>query len=167
MASVIDLVGIKSAIKTILSDANTVGASPVDLSNGMSQRVKSFYTVNPELIPTQNTLWPYVTTYIGSKSINSDDIAKTQLDTKRKSELEIFIIAGLYNNSFSDKTKDPADDDINYLMENIEIIMRSNYNLNAKVSWPKPSRVEYYSGKLNEQAHVRFGILTINAIVYY
>lgn len=167
MAAVIDLIGIKSAIKTILSDANTTSAYPVYLSNNLSKKVQSFYTINPELIPTQGTVWPYVTTYIGSKAIVSDDIAKTQLDTKRKSELEIFIIAGLYNSSYADKTKDPADDDINTLMENIELIMRSNYNLNAKVSWQKPTRIEYYSGKLNEQAHVRFGILTLRAVVFY
>ena len=70
MAAVVDLNGIKSTLKTLFDTANTTTASPVDLSNNMTQRVKRVLTVNPEQIPPQASFFPFVTSYITSKSNN-------------------------------------------------------------------------------------------------
>ncbi len=167
MAEVVDLNGIKANIKTLLDTANTQGATPVDLSNNLTQRVKKVLTVNPEFIPPQNSFFPFVTAYITGKSIISDDIAKDQLNTKRKAELSIEIVGGVFNQNVTDKLKDPADTDINYLMENVELVLRSDYNLGSKIKWQKPNDVQYYTHPFDARNHIRFGIMKITAIVYY
>ena len=167
MAAVVDLNGIKSTLKTLFDTANTTTASPVDLSGSMTQRVKRVLTVNPEQIPPQASFFPFVTSYITSKNIYDDDIAKDQLSTKRKAEVSIEVVGAVFNQNQTDVNKDPADTDINYLMENVELVLRSDYNIGGKVKWQKPSDVQYYTSVLDARNHIRAGILKLTAIVLY
>ena len=163
----VDLVGIKNSLKTMFDDANTTTASPIDLSSSLATRVQKVLTVNPAMIPVQASYYPYVTSYIDTKSIVSDDIAVNQLNAKRRAKVDVFIVGAVWNNTFSTETKDPADDDINYLMENIELILRTNENITNKVIWQRPSDVSYLVSTLDEQTHLRAGLIKLAATVYY
>lgn len=167
MAAVIDLNGIKNDLKTLFDTANTTTASPVDLSNGLTQRVKKVLTVHPDYIRPQASFFPFVTCYMVSKEITRDDIAVTQLQAKREANITFEIVGGVFNQNQTDVTKDPADTDINYLMENVELVLRSNYNINTKIKWQRPESVSYYNLPLDATNHIRAGILRITAKVIY
>lgn len=167
MADVCDLNGIKTELKSLFDSANTIGASPVDLSNNMSRRVQKVLTVNPEQIYPQASFFPFITSYIKSKTIQTEDIAGSQLNSKRKSEIDIEIVGGVFNQNQANTTSDPADTDINYLMENAELILRSNPTLNGKIKWQKPNDVQYFTSVLDAKNHIRFGILRLTALIWY
>lgn len=169
MADRASLNTIKTNIASILTDANTTTASPIDLSANLAsnKRVKKVLKVNPEMIIPQASIFPLVTCYIENKNIKADDIAKTQLDTKRRSTVVVNVVGSVWNNNYRNFDEDPADEDINYLMENIELILRSNYNLSGAVNWQKPSGVEYFSTILNNNNHLRSGILKLECEVFY
>jgi len=168
MASVVDLKGIKDNIKSILDAANlTTTASPVYLSQSMTQKVQKVLTIHPEKIPLQASIFPCVTCHIIEKSKTSSDIAKDQLSIKRKAEVTIEVIGFVFNQNYKIFTEDPADNDINYLMENIELALRANENLNSKLCWQDFSSTKYYSVPLEEETHMRAGILTLNGIIFY
>lgn len=169
MAIRTDLNGIKTAISSILTTANTTTASPIDLSSGLSnsKRVVKILKVNPERIVPQASFFPLVTCYIESKSMRRDDIAKDQLNVKRRATVDIKIVGSVWNNNFSSTAEDPADEDINYLMENIELILRSDFNLQNKVTWQKPIDCKFYTTMLDEQTHLRSGVLSLEAEVFY
>lgn len=169
MASRVDLNGIKTSIMNALIAANTTTASPIDLSSGLSnsKRVQQILKVNPEMIRPQASFFPLVTCYIEDKSIKSNDVASTQLNAKRRATVGINIVGSIWNNNFTSITEDPADEDINYLMENIELIMRSNYNLDGTVTWQLASECKYYITALDEQTHLRSGILKLDCEIYY
>ncbi len=169
MAVRADLNGIKDAIKSILTDANTTTASPIDLSANLlnSKRVNKILSIHPEMIKPQASFFPLVTCYIEEKPVISQDIAKTQLDAQRRARVEAKIVGSVWNNNFTTVDKDPADVDINYLMENIELIMRGNYNLNGTVQWQRAGGCKYYTTLLSEQTHLRSGILTLECEIYY
>lgn len=167
MASRVDLKGIKDQLKSIFETANTTTASPIDLSSDLTKRIQKVLTVHPQMIPIQASFYPCVTCYIDAKDIKSDDVASSQLNSKRKATIPIQVIGSVWNQNMTSVTEDPADNDINYLMENVELILRSNHNLNNKVLWQIPSNVRYYIGSIDEQTHLRAGILTLNATVYY
>lgn len=165
--SVADLNGIKDQLKIIFDDANTTTASPIDLSANLSKRVAKVLTVNPDLIRPQASFYNFVTCYIKEKSIETEQIAGNQLNIKRQSDITIEIVGAVFNQNFADVTKDPADNDINYLMENIEQVLRTNPTLNNTVKWQKPQNVSYHSSNLNQNNNVRVGILTLAAKVFY
>lgn len=170
MAARVDLNGIKTAIRDTLLAANTTTASPIDLSSSLanSKRVAQILKINPEVITDiQASFFPLVTCYITDKPIKSMDIAKTQLDSKRRATVNVNVVGTVWNNNFSILTEDPADEDINYLMENIELILRSDYNLGGKVNWQLARDCEYYTTVLNEQTHLRSGILKVECEVFY
>lgn len=169
MAARVDLNGIKEQIQTILAAANTTTATPIDLSSGLANsiRVREVLKVHPEMIRPQATIFPLVTCYIKEKSEVGSDIASSQLNMKRRSTISIEIVGSVWNNNLNTYDEDPADEDINYLMENIELILRSNSTLNNKVNWHRATGCKYYNTALDEQTHLRSGILTLEAQVWY
>lgn len=166
MAERVNLNGIKDDLVSLFV-ANNTTTSSYDLSNGMSQRVKKVLSVHPEMIRPQASFFPFVTCFVTEKNITSEDIAKDQLSAKRTAEVSIEIIGGVFNQNGTDITKDPADRDINYLMENIELILRTNYNMNTKVKWQRPDSVRYFNTALDSANHIRAGILRLTGKVIY
>jgi hypothetical protein len=169
MAVRVDLKGIKEAIQTVLTNANTTTATPIDLSADLTAgtRVREILKVHPEMIVPQASMFPLVTCYIPNKPIKRDDIAKDQLSAKRRATVQVEVVGTIWNDNIVTIDEDPADEDIGYLMENIELILRSDFNLSGKVNWQKPIDCKYYTTILDEQTHLRSGILSLECEVYY
>lgn len=167
MATRVDLNGIKTQIATILGDANTTTASPIDLSANLTERVKRILKINPAMIPPQISFYPFVTCYVTGKQMDTGDIGYNQLNSKKKCTVTLEVVGGILNENFVTDTEDPADEDINYLMENIELTLRSNSTLNSKVTWQISKNVSYYFAPLDEQTHLRAGVLTLEGTVFY
>lgn len=169
MAVRVDLNGIKDSIQTLLDTANTTTASPIDLSAGLSnsKRVQKVLKIHPEMIRPQASFFPLVTCFISDKTIINADICKDQLTGKRRAKVVVNIVGSVWNNNFVSVDEDPADEDINYLMENIELALRSDATLTAKVNWQKPTDCTFYTTILSEQTHLRSGILKLECEVFY
>lgn len=95
------------------------------------------------------------------------EIAKDQLSAKKVATVTLEVVGGILNENFVRDTEDPADEDINYLMENIELTLRGNPTLNSTVIWQVTKDTSYYSAPLNEQTQLRAGILTLQGKVFY
>jgi len=167
MAVRVDLNGIKDRIQTTLVAANTTTASPIDLSSGMSQRVQRVLKIHPGLISPQASFFPLVTCYVTDKTIDSEDIAGNQLNSRRKAKVMVNVVGVVWNQNFTADDEDPADEDINYLMENVELVLRSDTDLGAKIKWQRSGSTEYYVNTINEQTHLRAGILKLEGTVFY
>lgn len=96
-----------------------------------------------------------------------DDIAKDQLSAKRKADISIDVVGAVFNQNVLDVTKDPADEDINYLMENIELVLRSDPTLSGAVLYQRPTACQYYSTIIGSNVHLRVGILKLEATLFY
>lgn len=160
--------GLLTELKSAFDTANTTTASPIDLSANMTQRVKHVQTVNPAKLTPQAEVLPFVTCFITAKTMSEATIAKGQANGKRKAVVDIDIVGTVWNDTFNTAHDDPADKDIHYLMENIELILRSNENLNSKALFHSPSGCRYYDEPtLEEEAHLRSGILSLKVTCYY
>ena len=159
---------IKTAIKTILDANNTTTSSILDLSDGMDKRVLKVATVNPENIMLQASKYPAVTIHTTKKPIESATIAKNQVQGKRTGKLNFQITGMCWHQNFqSDIYSDPATDDLEHLMENIEYILRNYHDLNSNVTWQIPTDVTYHSASFDEETHFRVGFLDIETTIYY
>lgn len=167
MAERCDLVGIKEQMRVLFETNNTTTSTVLDLSSNLTRRVQKVFKVHPEMIPIQASLFPYVTCYIDNKQMGTNDIASSQLNAKRRSTITVNVVGMVFNANFSRIDEDPADEDINYLMENVEYILRSDSTLNSKVKWQIPSNTQYYSARLDNQTHLRAGVLQLQAQVFY
>jgi hypothetical protein len=162
----IDLNNVKEQIQSILQTANTLTATQ-DLSSGLETRVQRILKVNPSRIPVAAHWYPFVTVYTDSKQIEAADFAKDQLSARRKAVLNLKLIGAVWNSTISDEEVDPADEDCEDLMENIEQILRANSTLAGVCSWSFPSGVTYHNANLDEGVHIRAGILDLQATVFY
>ena len=158
---------IKDTIATTLDAANTTTASPIDLSSDMAKRVRVVMKVNPEKISPQASLFPLVTVFIDGKDVNNTTISATQLIGKRKADLSFKVVGMTWNDTASDYKQDPSDNDLEYLMENIEYVLRSNPTLSGYCSVQYSTGVTYHSAGYDEQSHLRIGILDLKVSVYY
>lgn len=162
----IDLNNLKTQLKGIFDTANTTTALR-DLSQSMETRVAKVLRVNPHRIPVQSDWFPFVTTYIQHKPIEMVEIAADQLTAKRKAEVAIKVVGCVWNSEFTTADVDPADNDCEYLMENIEQVLRANPTLAGLADWSYPTDVTYENVKLEEGVHVRAGMLNLVATIYY
>ncbi len=162
----VNLNGIKTQIKTIFDAANTTTAA-TDLSGSMVNRVNRVMKVNPGRLPVQASFYPLVTVFVDEKNIESATIAKTQVAGKRKAVVKVKIVGAVWNSNLSSVDEDPADEDCERLMENIEQILRSYPDINSLVTWQVPDSVTYHDGSFDEDSHLRAGVLTLNGTVFY
>ena len=169
MAVRVDINGIKEAIQNVLASANTTTGSPIDLSSSLSnsKRVQQILKIHPEMIVPQASFFPLVTCFVPSKAVKRMDIAKDQLSSKRRATISVNVVGSVWNNNFLSIDEDPADEDINYLMESVELILRSDTTLNGKVTWHQVTSCEYFASILDEQTHLRSGVLTLECEVFY
>jgi hypothetical protein len=158
---------LKSNIQTILEAANTTTGSPVDLSAGLETRVQRVLTVNPSRIPIQASFYPYVTIFIDRKEVELKSISKTQTAGKRLAEIDVKVVGAVWNSTVTDEEADPADNDAEKLMESVEEILRANSDLGGAALWSFPTLITYHNLTLEEDAHIRAGILNLKTSVYY
>lgn len=165
----INIVGLKTSIKSLLDTANDTVAA-YDLSAGLSRRVQYVNTYNPEKIMPEAHILPAVFIWAAAKKVNLETINLSLASGKRKAEL-LFSIAGIVWVPYTtDNTKDPADDDCEILMENIEEVLRNSDTLGGSVAkWHLTSDVTYHTALApnGEQAHLRVGLMSLKAVVYY
>lgn len=162
----LNLTGMKENIQTIFEDANTTTAAH-DLSGSLTDRVQRILKLNPIKIPVQPSWYPYVTVYVDSKDINPADMAATQLQAKRRAEVDFNVVGAVWNSSVLTESEDDADDECEILMENIEEVLRRNQALGSLALWSFTRSVSYHSLAIDEEAHLRAGILTLRATVLY
>ncbi len=166
----IDLTNLKAQFASILTAANTTTAD-YDLSTNMrdaaAHTVKNVYRVNPGKIPVQASTFPYVTIFNEDKDIDLETIAGDQLRGKRMATMRFSVVGSVWDNQTTYATDDKADEQIGYLMENIEEVIRRNYRLNNTVLWSKPERVRYYAGIVEQDTHLRVGVLDLVCKIQY
>ena len=169
MAAVrVDIPGIKEALRSILATNNTTTSSIIDLSDNLNSRVKKVAKINPENIMIQADLFPAVTIHTTTKTPENVTIAKNQVDGKRKAVINFVLTGMVFNQNFQgDIFNDPADQDLEYLMENIEGILRSYPDISQTVNWQVASNVTYHNAPFDEETHFRVGFLDIEATVFY
>ena len=166
--SQINISQLKTDIKSLFDSANTTTASPIDLSNGLSNRVQNVFKLNPEKLPIQASLFPALTMFVESKDITQDGIALNQVNARRKAEVDIKIMGAVWQNTYTNVSTDDADEEIEQLMENVEQILRNNPTLNnSQVNWALPLDCTFHTGILSEEAHMRAGVLSLRANIYY
>lgn len=162
----LDLNSLKENIQSILQGANTTTATR-DLSADLDRRVQRILKVNPTRVPIQADWYPFVGVFIDDKTIELQDFAGNQMNAKRKAAVSVKIVGAVCNAVINDAEIDPADEDCESLMENIEEILRGNATLNGVATWSYPSRVTYHNATLDEGVHVRAGMLDLGVVVFY
>ena len=163
----INISDIKETIRYVINEANTTTGTPIDLSGSLSTRVKSVLKLNPEAIQLDANIFPYVTVFLSKKDIENKTIARDQATGKRQARLTFTIVGCVWNDLTADYRVDPADEDIEKLMENIEVILRHYSSLNNNCNWQFPTGVTYHTSPVAERSHVRVGIMDLQVTVYY
>ena len=167
-STVVNIPNIKETIRFVLDQNNTTTSSVGDLSASMSQRVKKIAKINPDKLPLQASVYPCVTIYTDRKSIEVSDIAPTQVGGKRRTNLTFKLIGIVFNTDYqTDVFNDSADEDLEKLMENVEGILRNYPDLGKNIKWQFPTDVTYHSTTIGEDAHMRIGVLDLQATLFY
>lgn len=162
----LDLNNIREQMRSILSNANTTTAS-VDLSQNLTNRIVCITKKNPEKIDILGNEMPAVCIYSKSKEIAQKDVVINLSTGKREGRYKVQI-AGLCFEPFgTDTDEDDSETELEYLMENIEEILRANATLNGSVKWNLPVDVNYHSASFDEEAHFRVGFLNIDIMTLY
>lgn len=163
----VDIKGIKTAIKVLLDTANTTTAS-INLSDNLADKVVKVGTFSLEKLFLNANEIPGIAVYTDNKQPNQETIARSMASGKRGAELNLFVAGAVYVPYTADDTEDPADNDCEYLMENIEEIIRDSDTLSDTVQWAMPTGITYHTmANREEQSHYRIGLMSLKCRVFY
>lgn len=169
--SVADLNDIKDQIQSLLEGFNTTTVGTIIagtyLSRNLSTRVQKVLKFNSARIPVQASWHNFVGIYAESKSLEEQDIALTQAGSTRISEVDVNIMGAIWNSQINTVDDDPADDDCESLMANVEEILASDATLGGSVVWHFPSGVKFHNTSLDDGIHLRYGIMNLNCMVVH
>ena len=160
---------LKEQVRYALATNNTsTGAPTQNLSEGLSRKVKSVLKINPDRFgaPDDNAI-PAVTVFTDSKEIEQVTIATNQLIGKRRATVNLKVMGMTWEPHTNNLKTDPADEECEKLMENIERVIRAYDTLGDNVRWHIPTNVTYHSFTNSEETHFRAGILDLQATLYY
>jgi len=165
--SQVALGNIKTQLKSILDLANTTTGSPIDLSAGMSQRVQRVMKVNLVKVPIQPSFFPCLTMWFDNKDVITETIARDLSTGKRRGEISLILAGMTWEQITSNIDVDSSDEQIEFLMENSEEILRAQFKLNGAVSWCFPKSINYHSFPHDEETHLRIGIMNLKLSTFY
>ena len=167
MATQLNLNQIKENVQTFLQDANTATADAY-LSESMVTPVQSILKTNPERIRPDATDFPFITVFITGKNIEKQDMSRNDAIGKRWGTVQLRLVAGVWNDSYKNRDEDPADNEIEYLMENIELVLRNQDNfLAGNTTIQTPGNVEYFTHMMEEENHLRVGVMDYEVKLLY
>jgi hypothetical protein len=163
----VDLNGIKDQIKSILDTANTTTAT-YDLSTNMDERVTGVYRLRPERLRDIGDHFPLVTVYTVRKNTQNADVALSLQTGKRFADVTFEIAGVIYDTDFvTDNTENPSQNEAEYLMENVEQVLRNNGQLNSTVKWHTVNNVDYFALPVTEESHYTVAVMELECRVQY
>lgn len=162
----LNLDAIKTAVQNVMTDNNTITSG--GLSESLSDKVSFIAKTNPERIMFDVDKYPFVTSYFDNYAIVSDTHARNQTVGTRIATIDMKVVGGIWNPNFAARDSDPADDDLELLMRNIETVLRANTDLSATVDYHKPNDVRFHTFVDEEDdAHIRIGIMDVEITKRY
>jgi hypothetical protein len=163
----LDINNIKDQIKSILDTSNDSGAT-YDLSSNMTERVTGVYRLRPERLRDIGDHYPLVTIYTVRKSTQNADIALSLQTGKRFADITFEIAGVIYDTNYiTDNTENPSQNEAEYLMENIEQVLRNDGQLNGTVKWHSVVDVNYFALPVDEESHYTVAIMELECRVQY
>ena len=159
---------LKEQIRYVLTQNNTTtGYEVIDLSANLSTRVQKVAKVNPEKLMMRGNELPAVTVFTSRKSAEPQTISKNMANGKRKATVTLTVAGLVWVPYTTNNLEDPADDDIENLMENVERILRSYDSLSGNANWHFPTGVTYHSASFDEQTHLRVALMDLEVTTFY
>ena len=154
-------------IQSILKDWNKATAT-YDLSTNLDKRIGVISKRNPSFIVDQPSQLPAICIRIDNDTKAFEEMSRTNLQASKKSELTFSIIGLLWYNPLLGNVdaNDPSDDEIHYMAENVEEVLRRNHKLNGSVLYSYPESIDFYED-LDEESYFRTFVMSYKAILFY
>jgi hypothetical protein len=166
--SVIDIATLKSAIKTQLDNNNTSTGAPIrDLSANLSKRVVRVVLMNPIDYRLQTPDMPAVCIYTDTKSPKNTSVGAVN-QTKREAMLRLTVCAINYNPNMvgANTFVDVASQDLEYLMENIEEILRQSPEISG-AKWLQMGDVTFHNAPADEDTYFKLAFTDLTYKYFY
>lgn len=166
--AVIDIATLKTAIKAQLDANNTsTGAAIRDLSANLSKRVVRVALMNPIDYKMVTTEMPAVCIYTDAKVPRNTAIGAVN-QTKREGMLRLTVCALNYNPNMAgaDAFTDVASRDLEYLMENIEEVLRQSPEISG-AKWLEMGEITFHNAPADEDTYFKVALTDLTYKYFY
>lgn len=146
-----------TAVYNVLSNANTTTAT-VDLSSGLTTRVKNVYKNDPATTSIRQDSYPCVFVRISNKDEEFAGIGATGPNNNKKLATVVFDVIGLYHKDGVITEHSTVLNEVYKLAENIEGVFQQEMTLSNTALWCNPRRSEFF-GPFQSQGVFVKGVL--------
>lgn len=146
-----------TAIYNVLADANTITAT-VDLSSGLTTRIKNIYKNDPATTSIRQDSYPCVFIRISSKDEEYAGLGATGPTGNKKLATCVYDIIGLYHKDSVITAHSTVLNEVYKMAENIEGVFQQEFTLSNTALWCNSRRSEFFGPFQSEGAFVK-GVL--------
>lgn len=146
-----------TAVYNVLANSNTTTAT-VDLSSGLTSRVKNIYKNDPATTSIREDSYPCIFVRISSKNEEFASLGGTGPGGNKKRATCVFDVIGLYHKDGAITAHSTVLNEVYKLAENIEGVFQQEYTLSQTALWCNPRRTEFFGPFQSEGVMVK-GVL--------
>lgn len=150
------------AVYNALLNANTTTAS-VDLSSGLTSRVKNVYKNDPAVTSVRADSYPCIFVRITSKDEDFGSLGATGVAGNKKLATCSFDVIGLYHKDGVAGAHATVLNEVYKLAENIEGVFQNNLTLSNTAMWCNPKRTEFFGPFQSEGVFVKGVLIQLDA----
>ena len=130
------------AIANVLTNANTTTAA-VDLSGGLTTRVKNVYRNDPEVVDMRGDVYPAVFVRINRKEEDFEGLGVTGTNGAFKKAVATYDIIGFYRKDGANSAHANVLLELEVLAKNIEAVLQNEMTLSGTALWCQPVNTEF------------------------
>lgn len=137
-----DYKGNTRAIFNVLNTANTTTAA-VDLSSGLTTRVKNIYRNDPEIVDMRGDIYPAIFIRINRKEEDFEGLGMTGANGALKKAVATYDVIGFYRKDGANSAHSSVLLELEVLAQNIEAVLENELTLSGTALWSQPVGTEF------------------------
>lgn len=154
------------AVYNALVAYNTTTAS-VDLSSGLTTRVKNIYKNDPAVVGLRGDIYPAVFVRINRKSEDFAGIGSTGPSGARKQATAEYDVIGFYRKDGAYGTQAQVLVELERLAENIEGVFQAEGTLSGTALWCQAKETSFYGPFANGEVWIKAVVVNLEARYHF
>ena len=154
------------AVYNVLTNANTTTAT-VDLSSGLTTRVKNVYRNDPGIVGLRGDIYPAVFVRVNKKTEDFAGMGPTGPAGARKQATVEYDVIGFYRKDGAYGTQQQVLIELERLAGNIEGVFQAEYTLSGTAMFCQAMETNFYGPFSRDEVWIKAVVVTLEAHYFF
>ena len=154
------------AVANTLTNANTTTAT-VDLSSGLTTRVRNIYRSDPAIVGLRGDIYPAVFVRVNRKEEEFAGLGATGPAGARKQATVSYDVIGFYRKDGGRQSQADVLVELERFAENIEGVFQQETTLSGTAMWCQVKQTDFYGPFQNDESWIKAIVCSLDARYHF